>query len=376
MEYVKLGEVATFINGYAFKPSDWKKEGIPIIRIQNLTGNNREINYYQGKIDEKYHVKKGEILISWSASIDVYEWKGENGYLNQHIFKVVFDKMDIDKDFFVYLIKNKLNEIKKYTHGSTMKHITKSKFDNIKIRIPSKEEQIKIANKLNKIIIIIEKQKEQLELLENLKKSQFFELFGDPIKNEKGWEKVKLEKICDVRDGTHDSPKYILEGYPLVTSKNIINDSISFENVNYISETDYQNINKRSKVEYGDILMPMIGTIGKPIIVKIEDRFAIKNLALIKFYEGTKVLNIYVKSLLESNFLEIEIQKNKRGGTQKFIALKDIRNLKIPIPPLELQNKFATKIEAIQKLKFEIEKSLKETENLYNSLMQKFFSNK
>ena len=206
--------------------------------------------------------------------------------------------------------------------------------------------------------------------------SQFFELFGDPIKNEKGWEKVKLEKICDVRDGTHDSPKYILEGYPLVTSKNIINDSISFENVNYISETDYQNINKRSRVEYGDILMPMIGTIGKPIIVKIEDRFAIKNLALIKFYEGTKVLNIYVKSLLESNFLEIEIQKNKRGGTQKFIALKDIRNLKIPLPPLELQNKFATKIEAIQKLKFEIEKSLKETENLYNSLMQKFFSNK
>lgn len=173
MEYVKLGEVATFINGYAFKPSDWKKEGIPIIRIQNLTGNNREINYYQGKIDEKYHVKKGEILISWSASIDVYEWKGENGYLNQHIFKVVFDKMDIDKDFFVYLIKNKLNEIKKYTHGSTMKHITKSKFDNIKIRIPSKEEQIKIANKLNKIIIIIEKQKEQLELLENLKNHNF-----------------------------------------------------------------------------------------------------------------------------------------------------------------------------------------------------------
>ena len=97
---------------------------------------------------------------------------------------------------------------------------------------------------------------------------------------------------------------------------------------------------------------------------------------MIKFYEGTKVLNIYVKSLLESNFLEIEIQKNKRGGTQKFIALKDIRNLKIPLPPLELQNKFATKIEAIQKLKFEIEKSLKETENLYNSLMQKFFSNK
>ena len=280
-------------------------------------------------------------------------------------------------------VKNK-NFLVKYLYYALLNyHIPNTGYNrhfkwlkNFKIKEIELQKQEKIILTLDKINSILKKQKEQLELLENLKKSQFFEMFGDPIKNEKGWDKVKLEKICDVRDGTHDSPKYILEGYPLVTSKNIINDSISFENVNYISETDYQNINKRSKVEYGDILMPMIGTIGKPIIVKIEDRFAIKNLALIKFYEGTKVLNIYVKSLLESNFLEIEIQKNKRGGTQKFIALKDIRNLKIPLPPLELQNKFATQIEAIQKLKFEIEKSLKETENLYNSLMQKFFSNK
>ena len=379
MEYVKLGEVATFINGYAFKPSDWKKEGIPIIRIQNLTGNNREINYYQGKIDEKYHVKKGEILISWSASIDVYEWKGENGYLNQHIFKVVFDKMDIDKDFFVYLIKNKLNEIKKYTHGSTMKHITKSKFDNIKIRIPSKEEQIKIANKLNKIIIIIEKQKEQLELLENLKKSQFFEMFGDPIKNEKGWEVTSMDEIS-IKKGEYGSnkPSKIYEGgYRYIRITDIKeNGDLKEEKVGVVDE-DIEV--KKYKLEEGDILFARSGaTVGKTFLYRKEFGNCIFAGYLIRFkLDISKVNSEYIKRYTETEYYKKWVESCQNIVAQPNINAKKYgKELKIILPPLELQNKFATKIEAIQKLKFEIEKSLKETENLYNSLMQKFFSNK
>ena len=379
MEYVKLGEVATFINGYAFKPSDWKKEGIPIIRIQNLTGNNREINYYQGKIDEKYHVKKGEILISWSASIDVYEWKGENGYLNQHIFKVVFDKMDIDKDFFVYLIKNKLNEIKKYTHGSTMKHITKSKFDNIKIRIPSKEEQIKIANKLNKIIIIIEKQKEQLELLENLKKSQFFEMFGDPIKNEKGWKVTSLDEIS-IKKGEYGSnkPSKIYEGgYRYIRITDIKeNGDLKEEKVGVVDE-DIEV--KKYKLEEGDILFARSGaTVGKTFLYRKEFGNCIFAGYLIRFkLDISKVNPEYIKRYTETEYYKKWVESCQNVVAQPNINAKKYgKELKIILPPLELQNKFATKIEAIQKLKFEIEKSLKETENLYNSLMQKFFSNK
>ena len=379
MEYVKLGEVATFINGYAFKPSDWKKEGIPIIRIQNLTGNNREINYYQGKIDEKYHVKKGEILISWSASIDVYEWKGKNGYLNQHIFKVVFDKMDIDKDFFVYLIKNKLNEIKKYTHGSTMKHITKSKFDNIKIRIPSKEEQIKIANKLNKIIIIIEKQKEQLELLENLKKSQFFEMFGNPIKNEKGWEKVSMDEISRliIRGKT---PKYVMDSkIGIINQACIYWEKIKFENIKY-----HENNEKVLTLENQDVLINSTGTgtLGRVNIFtkdKENDKvYTIDTHVTLVRLKKEKVNSIYLKNFFRVPIVqEYLISRCVNGSTNQIELSKEkFKKFRVLLPPLELQNKFATKIEAIQKLKFEIEKSLKETENLYNSLMQKFFSNK
>ncbi|MDO8454973.1 MAG: restriction endonuclease subunit S, partial [Sulfurimonas sp.] len=97
-----------------------------------------------------------------------------------------------------------------------------------------------------------------------------------------GWEVRKIGDIYDVRDGTHDSPKYIKEGYPLITSKNLKQDNLNYDNVKYISKIDYININKRSKVDIGDILFAMIGTIGNPIVVKNEPDFAIKNVALFK----------------------------------------------------------------------------------------------
>jgi type I restriction enzyme, S subunit len=129
--------------------------------------------------------------------------------------------------------------------------------------------------------------------------------------NEKGWEVKKLGNICDVRDGTHDSPKYHSTGYPLITSKNIKDGNIDFSDVNLISKEDFIAVNKRSLVDDGDILMPMIGTIGNPVIVKKDREFAIKNVALIKF-GGSTVSNVYIKMLLQGHFLEKYIEENSK----------------------------------------------------------------
>ena len=95
----KLGDIATYINGYAFKPQDWSDEGIPIIRIQDLTGNSYQANRYNGEYASKYEVNDGDVLISWSASLGVYIWHGEKAVLNQHIFKVVFDRKNLKRFF-------------------------------------------------------------------------------------------------------------------------------------------------------------------------------------------------------------------------------------------------------------------------------------
>lgn len=182
------------------------------------------------------------------------------------------------------------------------------------------------------------------------------------ILNPHKWEKFLLSELCDVRDGTHDSPKYHSKGFPLITSKNITGGKINFSGCNLISKEDFDKINHRSKVDYGDILMPMIGTIGNPVIVDIKDEFAIKNVALVKLKKDSLVNNIFIKSLLESDYFYKTVIDKVRGGTQKFISLGDIRKLEICLPPIELQNQFADFVRQVDKSRFEIKKSITELE--------------
>ena len=145
VDYRRLGDIATYINGYAFKPEDWGQTGLPIIRIQNLTGTNEDFNYFDGEYPAKVEVNDGDVLISWSASLGVYLWSRGKAILNQHIFKVEFDKLPIEKRFFMYAVEQKLAEMADKTHGSTMKHIVKKDFDNTLIAYPGQAQQISFA---------------------------------------------------------------------------------------------------------------------------------------------------------------------------------------------------------------------------------------
>ena len=196
-EYKKLGEVATYINGFPFKPSDWKEIGKPIIRIQNLTNPHGGFNRCsRNDIPEKYFVVKGDVLISWSATLGVFEWESEDALLNQHIFKVVFDKQPIDKQFFIYAVENNLRVMESKTHGATMKHIIKKDFDNTLIPYPSLEKQREIADVLSKVEAIIESRESELQKLDDLIKARFVEMFGNPLKNDKGWKTVAISDAC------------------------------------------------------------------------------------------------------------------------------------------------------------------------------------
>lgn len=362
MEYVNLGDVATYINGYAFKPEQRGENGLPIIRIQDLNGNSHDLGFFDGEYPEQVEINTGDILISWSGSLGVYKWNKGKALLNQHIFKVLFNKIEIDKEYFCYAIRNSLLSMSLQTHGATMKHITKKDFDNILIPYPDLYVQRQIANNLETVNELIESYEKELILLEQMIKARFIEMFGNMILNPHKWEKFLLSELCDVRDGTHDSPKYHSKGFPLITSKNITGGKINFSGCNLISKEDFDKINHRSKVDYGDILMPMIGTIGNPVIVDIKDEFAIKNVALVKLKKDSLVNNIFIKSLLESDYFYKTVIDKVRGGTQKFISLGDIRKLEICLPPIELQNQFADFVRQVDKSRFEIKKSITELE--------------
>ena len=255
----------------------------------------------------------------------------------------------------------------------TIPSLTKADLLKIEIDVPAIGIQAGIVERLRKLESIISLRRQEIQQLDDLIKARFIELFGDMLLNPNGWDKYRLGDVCDVRDGTHDSPQYYSEGYPLVTSKNVTGGEINLTNCSLICEEDYNKINQRSKVDYGDILMPMIGTVGNPVIVDVEPGFAIKNVALIKFKTDSKVLNTFVKSLLESDYFDNAVISKVRGGTQKFISLGDIRKLEICLPPIDVQCGFEDFTKQVGKSKIAVQKSLDENQRLFDSLMQQYF---
>jgi type I restriction enzyme S subunit len=194
----------------------------------------------------------------------------------------------------------------------------------------------------------------------------------------KNWVTKKLGEVYDVRDGTHDSPKYVKEGYALITSKNLKNDNLNYDNVNYITEVDYLNINKRSKVDVGDVLFAMIGTIGNPIVIKNEPDFAIKNVALFKVPKNQD--SYFLKYYLDSGFVIEQMTKDAKGATQKFVGLGYLRNFEILLPPHHEQQRIVAILDeafaAIAKAKANAEQNLKNAKELFESYLQGVFEKK
>lgn len=158
--------------------------------------------------------------------------------------------------------------------------------------------------------------------------------------------KDELGVICDVRDGTHDSPQQFDEGIPFITSKNLNNGNLDLSKITYISKEDYELIAKRSKVDNGDILFGMIGTLGNPVLVNVDFVFAIKNVALIKFYDPSIIERKYLYYYLMSNIVKNYFENESKGGIQKYIPLGFIRAMKIPLPEINVQKKIIAEIDS------------------------------
>ncbi|HGZ3923067.1 type I restriction-modification system, S subunit [Streptococcus pneumoniae] len=350
MKKVKLGQVATFINGYAFKPQDWSSEGKEIIRIQNLTKTSKGINYYSGTIDKKYIVEAGDILISWSGTLGVFQWCGRSAVLNQHIFKVVFDKIDIDKSYFKYVVEKGLQDAVKHTHGSTMKHLTKKYFDNIMVSYTNLREQQRIASELDLLSKLILRRQEQLEELNLLVKSRFNEMFGDVILNEKEWKVSKWNEILTIRNGKNQKQVEDADGkFPIYGSGGIMGYA------------------KDWIVKKNSVIIGRKGNINKPILVR-------ENFWNVDTAFGLEPVLEKINSEYLFYFCQLyNFEKLNKAVTIPSLTKSDLLNISIPLPPLALQNEFADFVALVDKSKLAIQKSLEELETLKKSLMQEYF---
>ncbi len=377
-EIKKLGEVATYVNGYAFKPDHWADDGVPIIRIQNLNNQDAVYNYCNMDIPKKFVVEYGDILISWSASLGVYEWLGERSYLNQHIFKVVFDKCNINKYFFKYAVSSKINEMLKNAHGATMKHIVKKDFDNTEIIYPSIAEQERIVGELDCLSGIIAAKRAQLRELDTLAQSIFYTMFGDPITNDKGWQTNALGNVCVVNPPKKDTLADVQS-----------DDFVSFIPMEDLSvkagyvKSKQQRLCKDVQSSYtcfadNDILMAKVtpcfenGKVGITQNLVNGIGFGSSEFIVIR---PVNVIKEYVYFVIQTPIFIDEAVKRLTGTSGlRRVPRTYVEECIISIPPIDLQKQFAEKIENIERQKELITKSIKETEDLFNSRMDYYFN--
>ena len=365
-------------------PSDWEVvelEQVANIDPENLASNTAldyEFNYISleqvtlGKLEktEKYKfqdapsrarriLRKNDILVSTvRPNLMSHYWvKNEiSDLICSTGFSVVrtHDEKLVASYFYHHLFANIINnQINLLVVGSNYPAINSKDVKRLKFSLPSKPEQTAIATALSDTDALLVELEKLLAKKQAIKTATMQQLLtgktrlpefanradGTPkgsLKTEWGdipedWEIKSMSNICDVRDGTHDSPKYLESGIPLITSKNIVNGKLDFSDISFISLFDAEEINKRSKVDKGDILMSMIGTIGNAVLVENQDIFCIKNVALFKPYHE-KINNNFLVQFISSDIFKKILENTLDGGIQKFISLGNLRNIVISIP--------------------------------------------
>ena len=326
-------------------------------------------------------IKKNDILIvkdgatTGKVAYVNEDFPLEKACINEHVFLVRPKKEINPKYLFYYFFSNiGQREILKDFRGATVGGISKE-FIDIDMYITKVDEQIQIIKILDKAKSLIDKRKEQIKTLDELVKSKFIEMFGSPATNPKGWKVTTIGNITtDVRYGTS---KPAVEGgkYPYLRMNNITyNGYLDLDNLKYIDIEDDEL--EKCIVRKGDVLFNRTNSaelIGKTCVFDLEEPMIIAGY-IIRVRLINEVLPIYISMFLNSDFGKELLKGMAKGAVnQANINAQELKSIKIAIPPIELQNQFADFVKQVDKLKFEMEKSLKELEDNFNSLMQKAF---
>ena len=339
-EQCKLGDVVNIIMGQSPDSKNYTNNSSDHILVQGNADIKNGFVYprvWTTQITKQSH--SGDLIMSVRAPV---------GDIAKTEYDVVLGRgvCAIKGNEFIFQLLTKMKENdywESLSTGSTFDSINSNDIKNAEIFIPSLEEQTQIGNFFKQLDDTIALHQRTLEKYQKLKISYLEKMFpkGNELYPElrfpnftDAWEQCKLGNIADVRDGTHSSPIYYEEGFPLVTSKNLKENGLDLTDVSFISMEDYLEINKRSKVNYGDILLGLIGTIGNPVLVDSVG-FAIKNVGLIKNSEN--FYKYFLIQILKSSIFENYVSQKNTGNTQKFLGLDTLRNFQFLCPSKEEQ---------------------------------------
>lgn len=375
----KLREVCELVNGRAYSKPELLAAGkYRVLRVGNFFTNDHWY-YSDMELEEKKYCDTGDLLYAWSASFGPRMWTGGKVIYHYHIWKVVHDRSQIVQKFLFYFFQWDTEKIKEdQGTGTTMMHVSMGSMNERDIQLPPLAEQQWIVGLLDEAFEGLATAKANAE--KNLQNARtLFESYLQSVftKRGPGWVEKSLGEVCVVKDGTHDSPKYVTDGIPFVTQKNIREDGLSFERIKFISQEDHDDFYRRSNAAHGDILISMIGANrGMACIVDDERTFSIKNVGLVK--QNPSINQEFLLYFLKSPQAAGFVKGASKGGAQEFVGLTELRRFPVPLPPLERQNALAETFQSLreetQRLARLYERKLAALEALKKSLLHQAFS--
>lgn len=389
MKYVKLGDVCEFINGDRGKnyPSskDFVDKGIPFINAGHIQNNDISFENMNYISKEKFNklssgkVKKNDILYCLRGSLGKNAIVNiEEGAIASSLVILRSKTEDIDVNYLIkYLNSNYIKEqILKYNNGSSQPNLSAASVKNFNIYLPNYEKQKEISRILDKAQQLIDKRKEQIEALDELVKSKFIEIFGDPVSNPKGWEKGKIaDIIIKTQYGTSNKANEENGQFKILRMGNITyNGQFDFSDMKYIDLTEDEQ--KKYLVYKGEVLFNRTNSkelVGKTAVYKENKPMAYAGY-LVKAIPNERATGEFIAAYMNTKYVKsklLNMAKNIVGMAN--INAEEFKKIDIYIPPIELQNEYIKFIEQVDKLKFEMEKSLKQLEDNFNSLMQRAF---
>ena len=362
MEKVKLSDICSPKQWKTIPTSDLLNEGYPVY------GANGIIGYY----NEYNHENPVVTVTCRGATCGSINITVPKAYVTGNAMCLDDLKNDIEIEYLYYCLKH--YDFKNVISGSAQPQITRQGMDKIYIMLCSREEQRDIVNKLKKTEKVIKLRKQELQLLDDLVKARFVEMFGDPVSNPYGYDKVALSDLADIKIGPFGSllhkEDYIVGGHPLLNPSHIVDGRISPDNKLTISDEKYKELSAY-QLKTGDVVMGRRGEMGRCAVVSEEG-----------FLCGTGSILIRTKGDVTADYIQKTISFPSFKKTIEDMAVgQTMPNLNVPIvssfeiikPPIEVQDRYYALVEQVDKSKVEIKKALNKTQTLFDSLMQEYF---
>ena len=384
--WIRQKNLGIALNGKAFKPSDWTKKGLPIVRIQNLNDKNAPYNYYDKDIEETFLLHGGELLFAWSGtpgtSFGAHIWDKGEAVLNQHIFKILFDETIINKIFYKYCLNNQVEKLIEVAHGSAgLAHITKNMFDEVLIPLPPYNEQLRIVSEFEKTISLINCINDnKTELNDTIKqaKSKILDLAihgklvpqdpndepaeellkrmatsdNRPYKKFDGeepfdipalWSWCRLGEICDYGKCINVNSSNLRADDWILDLEDIEKDSgriIAFYNFE-----ERKSESTKHRFLKGQVLYSKLRPYLNKVVIAPKDGFCTSEILPLDF--RNILLPRYAQVLLMSSYFLEMVNMVTYGVKMPRLGTNDAKNMQIPVPPLTEQQRIVSKVEEL-----------------------------